>query len=150
MMNVKIDTDSLGFLISDSLRVMRVAFDRRIADAGLGITPGEARVLLNVAAADGSRQLEIAARMGVEPMTVCTFLDKLQAQDLIERQPDPTDRRAKKIMLTEKADGMVDIIRTEMRVVVNQATRGMSTETKNVLHDALIQFRDNLQNPDNA
>ncbi|MCJ9753492.1 MarR family transcriptional regulator, partial [Neorhizobium sp. BETTINA12A] len=34
--------DSLGFLIADSARLLRAAFERRIAEAGLGLTPGEA------------------------------------------------------------------------------------------------------------
>ncbi len=83
------DIEILGFLLTDSARHLRAAFERRISEAGLGITPAEARTLLNVHALKDCRQLDIAARMGIEPMTVCTFLDKLQAQGLIERHPTP-------------------------------------------------------------
>ena len=68
-------TDNLGFLIVDSARLLRAAFERRITQAGLGLTPGEARALMNIASIDGSRQLDIATRMGVEPMTLCAYLD---------------------------------------------------------------------------
>ncbi|RYE59221.1 MAG: hypothetical protein EOP17_23595, partial [Rhizobiaceae bacterium] len=62
--------ETLGFLIADAARLLRTAFERRIAQAGLGLTAGEARALIHIAQVDGSRQLDIASRMGVEPMTL--------------------------------------------------------------------------------
>src|ERR1700754_3999544 len=109
-MSSAIDTDTLAFLVSDCARLMRAAFERRILSAGLELTAGEARTLIQVAAVNGSRQLDIAARMGLEPMTVSAFLDKLQARGLIERQPDPADRRAKRIVLSEAAEEMITAI----------------------------------------
>lgn len=141
----KLSSDSLGFLITDSARLMRMMFERRITDAGLNLTPGEARTLLHVAMENGSRQLDLAARMGVEPMTVCTFLDKLQASGLIERQQDPSDRRAKKIVLTERSDSMIDSINMELQSLLADATRGITEETKLLMQEALGTFRINLQ-----
>lgn len=147
-MDDTLDPNALGFLISDSARLMRSLFEKRIADAGIDLTPGEARTLIYVAAVNGSRQQDIAQRMNIEPMTVCTFLDKLQALDLIQRQPDPSDRRAKKVVLTAKSDAMLDAVAKELNLVLTQATDGMSTETRAALHDALILFRNNLQQTD--
>src|ERR1700761_2375244 len=113
-MSFQIDTDSLNFLVSDCARLMRAAFERRILSAGLELTTGEARTLIQVASVHGSRQLDIANRMGLEPMTVSVFLDKLQARGLVERQPDPLDRRAKRIMLTDAADDMLRAISVEI------------------------------------
>lgn len=137
--------DTLGFLIVDSARLLRTAFERRIAQAGLGLTPGEARALLNIAAADGSRQLDIATRMGVEPMTLCAYLDKLQALGLIERQQCSVDRRAKRITLTKTSDEMIASIRKELNVILAQATEGLSEENGRILRDTLTLFNTNLQ-----
>ena len=139
-----INADALGFLLTDSARLLRAAFEKRIADAGLNITPGEARTLIQVAAVHGSRQLDIAQRMGVEPMTVCTFLDKLQAEGLIERQQDP-DRRAKKIVLTPRSGAMLKAIDTEIEGLIAEATQGMSTEALAAMEAGLNQLRENLQ-----
>lgn len=49
----------------------------------------------------------LAIKMNVEPMTLVGFLDRLEAQDLISRQVDPGDRRAKIIHLTAKAPPLV-------------------------------------------
>lgn len=140
-----ITPNALGFLIADSARLLRMAFEKRIADAGLNITAGEARTLIQVAAVNGSRQLDIAARMGVEPMTVCTFLDKLQAEGLIERQQDPTDRRAKKIVLTPRSDSIVLAINEEIEGLLAEATQGMSDDMRKGMEGALLKLRDNLQ-----
>jgi DNA-binding MarR family transcriptional regulator len=137
--------DTLGFLIVDSARLLRTAFERRIAQAGLGLTPGEARALINIATIDGSRQLDIAARMGVEPMTLCAYLDKLQALGLIERQQCSVDRRAKRINLTKTSDEMIGSIRNELNVILAQATEGISEENNRVLREALAVFNANLQ-----
>jgi len=144
------DPNALGFLITDSARLIRTQFEKRITEAGLNLTPGEARTLLHVAAADGCRQLELAARMNIEPMTVCAFLDKLQAAGLIERQQDPTDKRAKKVVLTEGSATMVDAIRAELVTVTSKATEGLSPKVQAMLLDALTLFRNNLQRADPA
>lgn len=137
--------DTLSFLIVDSARLLRAAFERRIAETGLGLTAGEARALLNVAAAGGSRQLDIANRMGVEPMTLCAYLDKLQALGLIERQQCSADRRAKRIILTEDSEAMIVAIRKELDVIVTQATEGISEENYRIFRETLKLFNANLQ-----
>ena len=144
-MGARPDIYTLGFLISDSARLMRVAFERRISQAGLGITPGEARALLTIAAAGGSRQLDIAARMGVEPMTLCTYLDKFQALGLIERHQCSADRRAKRITLTESSSDLIERVRNELRAVLLEATEGISEEDRLLLDDTLKVFNANLQ-----
>lgn len=145
LMNSRINTDSLAFLVSDCARLIRAAFERRILVAGLGLTAGEARTLMQVAAINGSRQLDIASRMGLEPMTVSAFLDKLQARGLIERQPDPLDRRAKRIVLSEAADAKLRQIDREVCEVERNATQGFEEGLQVQLHDALCAFRSNLQ-----
>ncbi len=147
-MTFKLDTDSLNFLVSDCARLMRAAFERRILSAGLELTTGEARTLIQVGAVNGSRQLDIANRMGLEPMTVSVFLDKLQARGLIERRPDPLDRRAKRIVLSEAADEMLRAISVEIAAVQQDATQGLDRQIQENVRHALKCFRRNLQKND--
>lgn len=147
-MSIILDTDSLAFLVSDCARLMRVAFERRILSAGLGLTAGEARTLIQIAAHNGSRQLDIAGRMGLEPMTVSAFLDRLQARGLIERQPDPLDRRAKRILLSDAAEDMIRALSIEIGAVQQEATQGLDQEAQDSFSKALKCFRHNLQKGD--
>ena len=143
-MSLKTDPDSLGFLLNDTSRLMRQSFERRIAGIGLQITPGEARALVYVAANEGARQSVIADRMGVEPMTVCGYIDRLEKCGLVSRQPDPADRRAKNVLTTEAADTTITAIRAEAKAVVEQAQTGLDAGTRAMLAAALKQVRGNL------
>lgn len=136
---------TLSFLIADAARLLRTAFEKRIAQAGLGLTPGEARALINIAATDGSRQLDIAARMGVEPMTLCAYLDKLENLGLVERQPCSADRRAKRVNLTAASVDMLAAIHQELGDIVRCATEGMDDEAREFLKRSLKSFNANLQ-----
>lgn len=140
----KTDPDSLGFLLNDTSRLMRQEFERRISGIGLQITPGEARALIYVAANEGARQGAIAERMGIEPMTVCGYIDRLEKCGLVRRQADPADRRAKNVRTTVAAGAPIAIIRAEAKSVLDQAQAGIAPEGRVLLAAALKQIRGNL------
>lgn len=102
-MPLKFDPDTIGFLIADVSRLLRAEFDRRTGGIGLDLTPAEARTLVNVARGGGLRQAALAERMGVEAMTLSTYLDRLEARGLVAREADPADRRAKLVRVTGEA-----------------------------------------------
>ncbi|MFC3072275.1 MarR family winged helix-turn-helix transcriptional regulator [Shinella pollutisoli] len=139
------DPDALGFVLIDAARLLRAAFERRIAGAGLGITPGEARTLVHAAALDGSRQLDIAQRMGIEPMTLSTYLDRLQSLGFIERRPDPADRRARLIFTTPAADALIRDVRVEQVELMTQVTAGITPEDRELVRESLKRMRANLR-----
>jgi DNA-binding MarR family transcriptional regulator len=106
-----LDPDSFGFLITDVARLMRSEVDRRIAEAGGGLTHGEGRALAHAARAGTVRQNVLAERMGIEAMTLSGQLERLEARGLVTRSADPLDRRAKLVSLTEAADALLDQVR---------------------------------------
>ena len=143
-MSPRPDPDALGFVLTDVARMLRGAFERRIANAGLGLTPGEARTLVRIATLEGGRQLDIAQRLGIEPMTLSTYLDRLQSLGYVERRPDPADRRAKLIFTTPAAGAMIAGIRTEQVELMRQVTSGIAEEDVDLIRDRLRQLRANL------
>ncbi len=138
------DPDALGFVLIDVARMLRSAFERRIATAGLGLTPGEARTLVRIATLEGSRQLDIAQRMGIEPMTLSTYLDRLQSLGFIERRPDPSDRRAKLIYTTPAAGALIGNIRDEQVELMQHVTSGIGEQDLEVMGEKLKRLRANL------
>ncbi len=118
-----IDPEGFGFLVTDIARLLRADMDRRITASGLDLTPGEVRVLVQAARAGQVRQTVLAGRIGIEAMTVSGYVDRLEARGLIERLPDPTDRRAKLVALTEAADAILDQV-----VVLGQETRESASQ----------------------
>lgn len=125
---VEANIRSLGFLVQDVARLLRNDFGARVAGAGLELTTGEARALVHAVSAAGSRQTEIADRMGVEPMTLCGYVDRLEARGLVERQPHPDDKRAKRIVPTDAAAEAISSIMPLTRGMIADAVEGLPEE----------------------
>jgi MarR family transcriptional regulator for hemolysin len=53
--------------------------------------------------AEGLNQSELAEMLDVQPITLTRLLDVLASNGLIERKPDPKDRRANRLYLTPAA-----------------------------------------------
>lgn len=101
------DSENIGYLVADLSRLFRAEMERRITQAGLSVTPGEGRTLLHAARMGPVRQNVIAERLGVEAMTLSSYVDRLEARRLVTRSVDPTDRRAKLVALTPEAESVL-------------------------------------------
>ena len=75
----------------------------RLVKAGITDTrPIHGNVMEHLAFEDGLRLADLAARAGVTPQSMGQWVDELEALGYVERRPDATDRRAKRIHLTRK------------------------------------------------
>lgn len=72
----------------------------------LGLTVIEWYILRALYEQDGQHASELARAVGRAATSFTPILDKLQNKSLIERKPDPADRRAVRIYLTAKAQSM--------------------------------------------
>lgn len=138
------DPDSFGFLITDVTRLTRAEMDRRTGEAGLGLTPAEARTLSHAARAGAVRQTMLAERMGVEAMTLSAALDRLEARGLIERRPDPDDRRAKLVDLTPAGEAVLARIQPIGAALRADASKGIEPADWQRFLEVLKQVRANL------
>lgn len=136
--------NSLGFLLTDLSRLFRQAFEKVVGVAGLELTPGEIRALAQVARNSGARQAVLAELMGVEPMTLSAYLDRLEAHGLIARTTDPTDRRAKVISPTPAAELVFQRVRPLAMQIYNEMTAGIDEPDLRIVDSALIKMRANL------
>lgn len=134
----------LGPLLVDAARLYRTRMDRALEAAGLGLTAGEARTLAYVRLYPGRRQTALAVKMNVEPMTLVGFLDRLEALDLIARDADPTDRRAKIVRLTGAAEPYLRQVDVAAAAARADALDGMSEADVAALRRCLTLLRDNL------
>jgi DNA-binding MarR family transcriptional regulator len=71
----------------------------RVLDAA-GLTVPQFDVLANLGMVEGITQQELAERLLVTKGNVCGLLDRMEAADLVQRRPDPKDRRANRLYLT--------------------------------------------------
>ena len=139
-----IDPESFGFLITDLSRMIRAEMDRRVAQAGLGITAGEARTLAHAARAGTVRQNVLAERMGIEAMTLSSYVDRLEGSGLVTRTTDPSDRRAKQVELTAAAEPVLSTIRAIAADIRAEASRSLPRDDWENMLAALKIARGNL------
>ncbi|WP_240917742.1 MarR family winged helix-turn-helix transcriptional regulator [Phycicoccus sp. HDW14] len=92
--------------------VMRVARDLRrtgmTAYEPYDLAPHHARALRVVAHHGTMRLGELAQHLRVAPRSVTDVVDALEDRRLVRRSPDPTDRRAQVVGLTEEGRRLVD------------------------------------------
>ncbi|WP_051471125.1 MarR family winged helix-turn-helix transcriptional regulator [Patulibacter minatonensis] len=97
----------LGELIGRAARAIH--FQSRQLLAPLGLTPAAARALRTLGYPDRPmRMVDLAERMHVVPRTVTTLVDTLEEAGLVERRPDPNDRRSTLVHLTDRGRGRLD------------------------------------------
>lgn len=137
-------SNPLGFLLVDVARLFRQDFERAVVEAGLSLTPGEIRALLYVWRFEGSRQAVLAERMGVEPMTMSAYLDRLENRALIERNVDKNDRRAKVVNTTQAAADIFEEIRPIAAAMYERLVRGFNDEEREAVSQLLTRIRQNL------
>ncbi|MEO5323781.1 MarR family transcriptional regulator [Mesorhizobium sp. CC13] len=138
------DTETFGFIVTDIARLIRAEMDHRTTEAGLGLTTGEGRVLFNVRRAGPIRQAALAERLGVEAMTLSGLIDRLEGKGYVERQPDPADRRAKLVTLTEAGTAVVARIEPIAAGIRGDAARGIDPDDWKRVLAALRISRQNL------
>jgi DNA-binding MarR family transcriptional regulator len=80
-----------------------------------GINQGEAHVLIKVRRADGGASPGyLAESLMVSTGAMTNRLDRLEESGLVRRDPDPDDRRATIVRLTERGDGLLDTFISEI------------------------------------
>lgn len=134
----------LGFLLFETARLYRARTERAFEQAGLGITSGEARTLVYVHQHPGLRQAALAEKMNVEPMTLVASLDRLEAQNLVRREPDPSDRRAKLVILTPAAEPFIARITAVAAEARAQTLEGLSDTQVAAFRATLEHMRANI------
>lgn len=84
-----------------ALRNVDQMFNRAVQSLGLSVI--EWYILRALYDQDGQHASELARSVGRAATSFTPNLDKLQKKSLIERRPDPSDRRAVRIHLTDEA-----------------------------------------------
>lgn len=144
---MKARQETLGFLVAGVARQMRLAFHQRLTDPSLALTLAQARALVHVSRHEGVRQVELAALLEIQPITLARLIDHLAQSGLVERRADPTDRRAYRIFLAAGARSQLTAIDHIGSAVQAEALRGLAEKDVATLFRVLRAMRDNLGAP---
>jgi MarR family transcriptional regulator, transcriptional regulator for hemolysin len=119
---------NFGFLLKEVSRRYVNRFEVRAAEIPLNLA--QAKALVRLEKNEGVSQARLAELAEVDPMTMVRILDRMEAEGLLERRPDPADRRARCLYLTAKARPILneiwrlsDAIRAEIFAGVSKEER---------------------------
>jgi DNA-binding MarR family transcriptional regulator len=105
-------------------------FGGLVAMGSADLRPAHGNVLehLSENPAESLRLVDLAARAGMTPQSMGQLVDDLEVRGYLERRPDPADRRAKRIHLTEKGHATVRAAERSMRDVERHLSQLLGEE----------------------
>ena len=89
-----------GFLLKDLSRRYVLRFEQHARE--ISLTLMQCKVLAHLEKNEGASQARLAELTDIEPMMMVRILDRMEADKLLERRPDPADRRARRLYLTAR------------------------------------------------
>ncbi|HKO38381.1 MAG TPA: MarR family winged helix-turn-helix transcriptional regulator [Solirubrobacterales bacterium] len=131
---------TLAFLLSQVGIHASKRFAERIAEVDLN--PPLFRVLNLVDAAEGKSQQAIGAAIEVPASRMVALVDELEQRGLVERRPDPADRRVRALYLTGKGRQTLARGREIARKHEEELTRGLAAADRRRLVDLLQKMVD--------
>ena len=129
--------------LMSAARGIRRAYDLRLAELGLNLS--EASLLAYAAESGPLMQAELAKQLGVGKAAMGSLVDALESRGLVERCPQPSDRRVWLVSITgageRKADQITRIderLRAELR-------QGISRKERRELNQLLTRLGKNIR-----
>jgi DNA-binding MarR family transcriptional regulator len=120
--------DDLGWGLGTIFRAYVKAANAAVADLPGG--PRGYQVLSAAAQGAVGSQLALAQHLGVDRTVMTYLLDDLEAAILIERRPDPADRRARRIVATGRGNELLASLNGRLRAAEAQLLAPLDAETR--------------------
>jgi Transcriptional regulators len=140
------ETEQLFDELSAFNRKLRAFFDAVVRERGL--TLARTRTLFALARRGPLTQRELAEELEIETPTLVRVLDGMEKQELIQRQEDETDRRAKRIDMTPAGRVAYEDVYALARDLRQQISEDISTEDILLTLSVVRCLMDNMQRLD--
>ncbi|MBI1205562.1 MAG: MarR family transcriptional regulator [Rhodopseudomonas sp.] len=132
-----------AFTIMDVARMLRTYADQR--GRQFGISRAQWTVLVRIDRTEGLKQSELAEILDLQPISLTRLLDRLSDNGLIERRPDPNDRRANRLYLKPAARPVLDQLAHLSNDIMTTVLDGLDAKTVEHMLEDLNLVKDNLR-----
>ena len=133
---------SFGFVLYETARLLSKRFDQR--SKSLGLTRAQCQVLAYLVYHEGINQAGLADLLELEPISLARLIDRMAQAGWVERRPDPHDRRAWQLFITDKAKPLFAAMIGIGREVCGEALAGFTPEEGDRIMELLVRARRNL------
>src|SRR5262245_6187578 len=127
-----------AFLLAQIGAHAAARFAERLAPSGL--TPAHAGILWNLGSHPDMTQRALAELLGAFPSRLVLLLDELEGKGLLERRPDPKDRRSHALRLTAAGRGQLEKLGTIARQHQDDLCAALSDAERNQLRELLLKI----------
>ncbi len=131
-----------GYLMARLGEASRRRFHKALEPEGLH--PRDFGVMTMVHAHPGLSQQQLHEKTGIDPSSMVAVIDLLEARDLAERRPDPDDRRARAIYLTDEGERTLARIGKLAAQLQRELFGGLTHEELATLHGLLRKLADTV------
>ncbi len=132
----------LLFLLHDVARLLRVEADKRARLHGM--TRAQWGILIWLERQPGISQKELSELLEVEPITVARLVDRLEARGMVERRPDPRDRRIWRLHLMAPAHDVLHDIGQQRAEMARMVSQGFDDDTLETFIEALLRMKSTI------
>ena len=132
-----------AFQIMDVARMLRTYADQRARQ--FGISRAQWTVLMRLDRFEGLKQSELAEVLDLQPISLTRLLDRLAENGLIERRPDPNDRRANRLYLTPAARPLLEQLSKLGEAMMEELLETIDGPSRERLLRDLDAIKDNLR-----
>ena len=137
--------ENLGFLLAETARIWRTKLDQRLRP--LGLSQAKWLVLLRLhLAKQALTQKELSELLNIEGPTLVRLLDRMEQEGWVERQASTSDRRAKTVHQTEKAQEMTREIKRVAAEVRHELLSGIDTQQLAVTTEVMKLIKQRAEN----
>jgi MarR family transcriptional regulator, transcriptional regulator for hemolysin len=139
------DTESVGRLLFLTSKAAKEVLEARMQAQGASHTAWLVLHALIDHGLEGSQQRALAEHLFIEGPTMTRHLDRLEAEGLIERRPDPEDRRSTLIVSTAAGKRTSRRLMTVMEQAQADLLSGLSRSEIETLTHLMQRVRDNVE-----
>ena len=133
---------NFGFLLREVSRRYALRFEQHAQAVSMKLQPCKALVYLQ--RNEGVSQTKLAELSSIEPMAMVRILDQMESEGLVERRPDPNDRRARLLYLTAKSKPTLDEIWRISDLTRGETFTGISKSERDIFLTVLERLHNNL------
>ena len=135
----------IGVLVHDVSRLRQILFDQEMRPKGVTRAQWWLLAQLSRNGQGGMAQAELARLLGQGKVATGSMLDRLEAAGLVERRPDPLDRRINRIFVTAKGQGILGDMVEVGRRLNGLVLAGLAPEQLAVADQVLTAIKRNLR-----
>jgi MarR family transcriptional regulator, transcriptional regulator for hemolysin len=127
----------------ESSRLLRNYIDSRAK--GRGTTRAQWIVLFRLRQQEGLSQVDLAEVLELQPISLVRLLDRLVEHGLLERRPDPRDRRANKLFLTPGGRQLVDDLDSLRDSIATDVLRDVPADAIETSLKTLVDIKERIK-----